>query len=142
MYGASASVPHSLIQFMDENHKENCITHAEKRELGSKTQEAIRLQNLHHNMIEKLNRQPTNAEYCAAAGKINMEAIMQTIDEGLEAKNKLVTSNLHMVQRVVNMYLRKGLGSQFNAGDMMQDGTLVSVISFALLGRIRFPVFT
>lgn len=127
MYTASASVPDSLIQFTDEIHKETRITHAEEKELGTKTQEAIRLQSLHDNLIAKLNRQPTDAEYCAAAGKINMEAIRQTIDEGLEAKNKLVTSNLRMVQRVVNLYLRNGLGSQFNAGDMMQDGTLALI---------------
>jgi hypothetical protein len=48
------------------------------------------------------------------------------VEEGREAKHRLVTSNLRMVQGVVNLYIRNGLGSQYNAGDLMQDGTAVS----------------
>jgi len=128
MYGQSVSVPDSLIQFVGEIHQESRITPQEEKDLGSKTQEAIRLQNLYEDLGDKLNREPTDAEYCAAAGKINMEALRQTIEEGLEAKNRLVTSNLRMVQRVVNLYLRNGLGSEYNAGDLMQDGTVVSLL--------------
>jgi len=32
-----------------------------------------------------------------------------------------------MVQRVVNLYLRNGLGSEYNAGDLMQDGTIALI---------------
>jgi len=127
MYGQSASVPDSLIQFVSEIHQENRITPQEELDLGSKTQEAIRLQNLYGDLEDKLKREPTDAEYCAAAGKINMEALRQTIDEGVEAKNRLVTSNLRMVQRVVNLYLRNGLGSEYNAGDLMQDGVVALI---------------
>jgi RNA polymerase primary sigma factor len=56
---------------------------------------------------------------------MNMAALRQTIQEGIDAKNELVTSNLRMVQGVVNVYLRNGLGSQYNAGDLMQEGILV-----------------
>jgi hypothetical protein len=31
-----------------------------------------------------------------------------------------------MVQGVVNLYIRNGLGSQYNAGDLMQEGITVS----------------
>lgn len=94
--------------------------------MGTKTQEAIRILDLKEKLVEKLNREPTNDEWCAAAGGINMEAIRQVLDEGLEAKNKLVTSNLRMVQGVVNVYIRNGLGGQYNAGDMMQEGIMAS----------------
>ena len=93
------------------------------------TQEAIRLQNLFDKLCEKLGREPKDEEWCAAAGKINLEAIQEAMDEGLEAKNKLVTSNLRMVQGVVNTYIRNGLGGQYNAGDMMQEGVMVSLWS-------------
>merc|ERR1712032_1121826 len=66
----------------------------------------------------------TDDEWCATVGKLNMESISQTIDEGLEAKNKLVTSNFRLVQGVVNVYIKNGLGSQYNAGDLMQEGIL------------------
>lgn len=105
--------------------KEDRITAREEVELGERTQEALRLQLLFDNLQSTLNREPTDEEWCAAAGKINMEAIRQSINEGIEAKNKLVTSNLRMVQGVVNVYIRNGLGPNYNAGDLMHDGIMV-----------------
>ena len=125
MYKTSASVPDSLVQFANEIHKIDRITPKEEIELGEKTQEAIRLQTLHDDLTEQLSRPPTDEEWCAAAGKINLEAIKQAIDDGLDAKNQLVTANLRMVQGVVNLYIRNGLGGQYNAGDLMQEGIMV-----------------
>jgi len=127
MYQSSASVPDSLLSFTREIHEEERITPAEEVTLGSKTQELIRLQNLKTQLEEKLDREPTDEEWCAAAGKINMTCLRQCLDEGTEAKEKLVVSNLRMVQRVVNLYIRNGLGSEYNAGDMMQEGTLALI---------------
>lgn len=127
MYKNSLSVPDSMVQFAEEIHREDRITHKEEIELGAKTQEAIRLQTLFDTLEAKLAREPTDDEWCAAAGKINMKAICQAIDEGLEAKNKLVTSNLRMVQSVVNTYIRNGLSAQYNAGDLMQEGILALI---------------
>jgi hypothetical protein len=126
LYKASNSVPDSLVHFANEIHDVERITPKEEKELGAKTQEAIRLQNIYDNLSTKLDREPTDDEWCAEAGKINMEAISQAIEEGLEAKNRLVTSNLRMVQGVVNLYIRNGLTGQYNAGDLMQEGILVS----------------
>lgn len=78
-------------------------------------------------------REPTDDEWCAEAGKINMEAIRQALDEGLEAKNRLVTANLRMVQGVVNIYIRNGLGGEYNAGDMMQEGIMVRHVQIETL---------
>lgn len=85
------------------------------------------MQQIYDNLENKLDRQPTDSEWCAAAGKINMDALRTVIDEGNVAKKRLVTSNLRMVQGVVNLYLRNGLGSEFNAGDLMQEGTVVRI---------------
>lgn len=126
MYKSSSSVPDSMIQFADEIHDIDRITPKEEITLGEKTQEAIQLQNVYDNLQKKLMREPTQEEWCAASGKINMEAISQAIEEGLEAKNTLVTANLRMVQGVVNLYIRNGLGPQYNAGDLMQEGIVVS----------------
>jgi len=128
MYAASASVPDSLIQFTNEIHRTTSrITPSEEIELGTKTQEAMKLQQLYDNLESKYNREPTDEEWCAAAGKMNMEALRQTIEEGMDAKNQLVSSNLRMVQGVVNLYIRNGLGSQYNAGDLMQEGTVALI---------------
>ena len=114
------------MQFANEIHDVDRITPEEEIELGEKTQEALHLQHIYDGLVNKLDREPTDDEWCAASGKFNMEAIAQIIDEGLEAKNRLVTSNLRMVQGVVNVYIRNGLQGQYNAGDMMQEGILVS----------------
>jgi hypothetical protein len=126
MYKTSAAVPDSLVQFANEIHEVERITPKEEVVLGEKTQEAIRLQNIYDGLEAKLDRVPTDEEWCAAAGKINMNALSQAIEEGLEAKNTLVTANLRMVQGVVNVYIRNGLRGQYNAGDLMQDGIMVS----------------
>lgn len=126
MYKTSVSVPDSLVQFANEIHDVDRITPKEEISLGKKTQDAIRLQNIYDGLVANLDREPTDDEWCAAAGKFNMESISQTIQEGLEAKDKLVTSNLRMVQGVVNVYIRNGLDGQYNAGDLMQEGILVS----------------
>jgi RNA polymerase primary sigma factor len=124
MYAASATVPDSLIDFTNRIHKEERITPTDEISLGTKTRESIRLLELYGDLETKYGREPTDDEWCAAAGKINMESLRQTIQEGNAAKDKLVTSNLRMVQRVVNLYIRNGLGSQYNAGDLMQEGTM------------------
>lgn len=126
MYKSSAAVPDSLVEFANQIHAIERISPREEVVLGEKTQEAIRLQKIYEGLENKLAREPTNEEWCAAAGKINMEALSQAIEEGLEAKNKLVTSNLRMVQGVVNVYIRNGLDGHYNAGDLMQEGVMVS----------------
>ena len=127
MYKNSPSVPDSLVQFASEIHQEERISRKEEIELGEKTQEAIRLQHLFQSLEDRLGREPTDDEWCAAAGKINMAAIGQALEDGIEAKNKLVTSNLRMVQSVVNTYIRNGLSAQYNAGDLMQEGIMALI---------------
>jgi DNA-directed RNA polymerase sigma subunit (sigma70/sigma32) len=118
--------------------QEERITPKDEQQLGRLTQEAIQLQSLYDKLETQLQREPTDDEWCAASGKINMEAIRQAMEEGVEAKNKLVTSNLRLVQGVVNVYIRNGLGGQYNAGDMMQEGILVSyTMLVSLLSRLR-----
>lgn len=127
MYKHSASVPDSMVAFANEIHTIDRITPSEEISLGEKTQEAIRLQNLHDSLEDRLDRPPTESEWCAAAGKINLESLRVALEEGLEAKNKLITTNLRMVQGVVNIYIRNGLGTEYNAGDMMQEGIMALI---------------
>eukprot|EP00579_Thalassiosira_antarctica_P000838 CAMPEP_0201875408 /NCGR_PEP_ID=MMETSP0902-20130614/7393_1 /ASSEMBLY_ACC=CAM_ASM_000551 /TAXON_ID=420261 /ORGANISM="Thalassiosira antarctica, Strain CCMP982" /LENGTH=667 /DNA_ID=CAMNT_0048402459 /DNA_START=86 /DNA_END=2089 /DNA_ORIENTATION=- len=127
MYKKSAAVPDSLLDYAQEIHAISRVTPKEEKELGTKTQEAIRLQRLHNDLQVRYGRDPTDDEWCAAAGKINVVALKEAIEDGMRAKNQLVASNLRMVQRVVNLYIRNGLGSEYNAGDLMQDGTMALI---------------
>ena len=87
---------------------------------------------MYEKLETSLDREPTDEEWCAAAGKINMESLRQALNDGMKAKNKLVTSNLRMVQGVVNVYIRNGLGANYNAGDLMQEGIIVRMIVLLL----------
>jgi RNA polymerase primary sigma factor len=127
MYLSSASVPDSMIAFTNEIHQESRITPKEEADLGTKTQIAMKLQKIHSELTDRLGREPTDDEWCAATGKINITVLQQAIQEGMEAKDRLVLSNLRMVQGVVNLYIRNGLGSQYNAGDLMQEGTMALI---------------
>lgn len=127
MYRKSSTVPDSLRDYAHEIHSVARITPKEEKELGTKTQEAIRLQGLQEELRSKYGRDPTDNEWCAAAGKVNAVALQEAIEDGMRAKNTLVASNLRMVQRVVNVYIRNGLGSEYNAGDLMQDGTMALI---------------
>ena len=126
LYKNSAAVPDSLMEYAHEIHAIERVTPKQEKELGTKTQEAMRLQKLHDELETKYGREPTDDEWCAASGKINVFALKEAMQVGLDAKNQLVASNLRMVQRVVNMYIRNGLGSEYNAADLLQDGTVVS----------------
>eukprot|EP00529_Nitzschia_sp_RCC80_P041673 CAMPEP_0113517340 /NCGR_PEP_ID=MMETSP0014_2-20120614/42189_1 /TAXON_ID=2857 /ORGANISM="Nitzschia sp." /LENGTH=509 /DNA_ID=CAMNT_0000414495 /DNA_START=4 /DNA_END=1530 /DNA_ORIENTATION=- /assembly_acc=CAM_ASM_000159 len=56
MYKNSASVPESLMRFANEIHVVDRITAKEEKELGAKTQEAIRLQEIYDGLQKKLAR--------------------------------------------------------------------------------------
>lgn len=127
MYAKSAAVPDSLIPYTKEIHTIERITPREEKNLGTRTQEAMRLQRLRDDLQARHGREPTDAEWCAASGKLNVLALDEAIRDGTRAKNHLVASNLRMVQRVVNMYIRNGLGSEYDAGDLMQDGTMALI---------------
>lgn len=127
MYEQSNSVPISLIQVVNEIHNQPRISRSEEKMYACKAQEGLRLERLHENLKQRLNREPTDEEWCAAAGKLNTKSLNIIVEEGVEAKNRLVVSNLRMVQSVVNLYIRNGLSGQFNAGDLMQEGMLALI---------------
>jgi len=127
MYKHSATVPDSFVQFVDEIHQESRITPTEEVELGNRVQESVRLQQIYDNLECELNREPTQEEWITASGNCDVKSIQETIQDGIDAKNRLVVTNLRMVQRVVNLYIRNGLGSEYNAGDLMQEGTMALI---------------
>ena len=48
--------------------------------------------------------------------------------DGLEAKNKLATKNIWVVQGVTE-FIRIGIGSEYNARGMIQEGIMVRILS-------------
>ena len=127
LYFNSANAPDSLVQFSRDIQKHGLLTHDEEKSLGAAIQQAIRLQRLHDLLEAKLDREPTDHEWCVAAGKSSIQDINDDIENGRQAKNRLVVSNLRLVMKVVNTYIRKGLSPHYNAADMMQEGILALI---------------
>lgn len=102
------------------------LTQEEEVELAYLIQQSVQLQDLFDSLRGKLHRNPTDEEWVLASDFDNIHTIHQVLERGLQAKNELVTANLRMVQHVVNMYVRNGLGSKYNVADMISEGTMVS----------------
>lgn len=124
----------SVARFVSEIHGIERLSVEEELELAYLVQQSVQLQELFDTLREKFHRDPTNeewVEYSSSSVSSTIQSISkihEIIDKGLEAKNKLVTANLRMVQYVVNMYVRNGLGSKYNIADLMSEGTLVSTL--------------
>jgi RNA polymerase sigma factor (sigma-70 family) len=127
LYVNSVNAPDSLVHFSRQIQRHKLLSHDEEKTLGLAIQEAIRLQRLHDLLEAKLDRVPTDMEWCAAAGIISVDELHQTMEDGRQAKNKLVVSNLRLVQKVVNTYIRNGLSPQYNAADLMQEGIMALI---------------
>jgi RNA polymerase primary sigma factor len=96
--------------------------------LGQKCQDALKLQSYYDIYVNEHDVEPSDEEWCRLSGLGNdVEELRRVMEEGIEAKNRLVVANLRMVQGVVNLYIRNGLGSQYNAGDLMQEGTMALI---------------
>ncbi|GKY95616.1 hypothetical protein MPSEU_000522900 [Mayamaea pseudoterrestris] len=126
-YAKCANAPESLVHFSREIQKHVLLTHEEELALGALIQDAIRLQRLYDLLEIKFGREPTDQEWCAAAGKDAIGQLYQALEHGRQAKNRLVVSNLRLVQKVVNIYIRNGLTPQYNAADMMQEGIMALI---------------
>ena len=126
LYSKTSTVPTSMYEFINEIHGIDRITGKQEYSLGEAVQSAELLKTLRGRTADSLGRGPTEEEW-AKAGGITVEELKGALKEGLEAKNLLVTSNLRLVQRVVNVYIRNGLTSRYNAGDLMQEGTVALI---------------
>jgi len=125
----------SVARFVSEIHGIERLSVEEELELAYLVQQSVQLQELFDTLREKFHRDPTNeewVEYSSSSVSSTIQSISkihEIIEKGLQAKNKLVTANLRMVQYVVNMYVRNGLGSKYNIADMMSEGTLALILA-------------
>ena len=125
IYANSAVVPPSLLTFLSEVHDTtSLLSKDEEYELGMTVQKGRRYKRAKVDLEKELRRDPTVGEMIEVVGCGSEEEYDAVIKLGDEARRTLVECNLRLVQKVVNVYIRNGLGSQYNAGDMMQDGTM------------------
>ena len=129
LYTNLGNVPDSLLDFVNKAHKIQRLTPTEEYDLGTQVQLSMRLHKVADKLSHHLGREPTEQEWVNSIPNLvsTVDDLHDKIAQGSNAKDRLVTANLRMVQRVVNLYIRNGLGTEYNAADMMSEGTMVSV---------------
>ncbi|NEP82409.1 MAG: sigma-70 family RNA polymerase sigma factor [Okeania sp. SIO3B3] len=91
----------------------------EEINLAHQIDELSALEQIRKNLEKKLKRSPNDAEW-ATALKISIPELRDRLQQGRQAKNKMVTANLRLVTSIAKRYQNRGLDFQ----DLIQEGSL------------------
>ncbi len=95
------------------------LTHEEEIVLGKQVQRLMSLTAVQSKLADDLDREPTNAEWAAAAG-IPIEELTAVVAAGEHAKHKMVEANLRLVVSVAKKYIKRNV----DLLDLIQEGTI------------------
>lgn len=91
----------------------------EEINLAHQIDELSALEKIRENLEKKLQRSPNETEW-ATAVKMSIPELRDRLQQGREAKNKMVTANLRLVTSIAKRYQNRGLDFQ----DLIQEGSL------------------
>ncbi|NJM64519.1 MAG: RNA polymerase sigma factor, RpoD/SigA family [Acaryochloris sp. RU_4_1] len=109
----------SVRSYLREIGRVPLLTHEQEVTFGKQVQYLIKLQKIHDTLAERLERQPNDAEWSAAA-RISEADLHQALVKGEVAKRKMVEANLRLVVSVAKKYIKRNV----DLLDLIQEGTI------------------
>lgn len=95
------------------------LSHEQEIVLGKQVQQLMALLDLEESLTERLEREPTRAEWAEAAQMEEAE-LKKLLRQGQRAKRKMIEANLRLVVAIAKKYQKRNL--EFL--DLIQEGTL------------------
>ncbi|KAK8633219.1 hypothetical protein V6N13_014067 [Hibiscus sabdariffa] len=93
------------------------LTANEEIKLSEGIQDLLKLESLQEELTERCGRQPTYAQWAAAAG-VDRRTLRQRLNYGTLCKDKMIKSNIRLVISIAKNYQGAGMNLQ----DLVQEG--------------------
>lgn len=108
-------------EYMSAIRQIDMLNHTEVREMSLQVRHGVNLHRVREQLEESSGQSPTVGEWASALG-MSSEALLGTLRRSRRAKDKLVSSNLRLVNMVVNRHINQA--RFLTHQDLMQEGSV------------------
>eukprot|EP00638_Chattonella_subsalsa_P006589 CAMPEP_0117754956 /NCGR_PEP_ID=MMETSP0947-20121206/13157_1 /TAXON_ID=44440 /ORGANISM="Chattonella subsalsa, Strain CCMP2191" /LENGTH=384 /DNA_ID=CAMNT_0005574183 /DNA_START=123 /DNA_END=1276 /DNA_ORIENTATION=- len=115
----------SYYKFLNEIHEFDLLNPGDEYFLSIKVQTWQKLIKIRNKMLQQQKKEGAEAEVTleewAKEAQMSSDELCRKVEEGLEARNKLVTANMRLVHSFIRAFIRRNPQST-NWSDLLQDG--------------------